>query len=56
MQVVKQPEHGGASTTKEKKFLISEELWLIANNSKKFSQKKIVEFHHLAEKGHVYIL
>ena len=37
MQVVKQPEHGKASTTEEQKALLPDELWLIANSSKSFA-------------------
>ena len=35
----KQPKHGGTSTTGTKMTLISDKLWLIANNSKSFANR-----------------
>ena len=43
MQVKKQPEHGRTSVTKEQKMiLLSDELWLIVNNSKSFANRSML--------------
>ena len=40
MQVKKQPKPGGTSKTEEQKLiLLSDKLWLIANNSKSFANR-----------------
>ena len=60
MQVIKQPEHGRTPTTDEKKMIVpSDELWLIADNSKSFANgsKSVIKNNlGLSKRSNTYLI